>query len=225
MTRLDRARVREEREVLAAMDALDVANLRGVSPEEEARLRGVIADYMTRRTNKTDNDSEAEFSDDDVVCDHLIEDKEEEEVRLDEEAEPEDLPLLDIDPLAGPVIAPDTTVADAEQERRMLRDWNKCTCKRHCKQLFPADDILNYRLDIFGLSREQKDLVIMAQIAATQDCSASTKSTRKKQKERQAARNQYLFHGSAICRDMFMLLHSISSCKLNSLKTWLWRTD
>nr|XP_054775246.1 uncharacterized protein LOC129283462 [Lytechinus pictus] len=103
----------------------------------------------------------------------------------------------------------------------MLRDWNKCTCKRHCKQLFPADDILNYRLDIFGLSREQKDLVIMAQIAATQDCSASTKSTRKKQKERQAARTQYFFHGSAICRDVFMLLHSISSCKLNSLKTWL----
>nr|XP_054775247.1 uncharacterized protein LOC129283464 [Lytechinus pictus] len=120
MTRLDRARVREEREVLAAMDALDAANLRGVSPEEEARLRGVIADYMTRRTNKTDNDSEAEFSDDDVVCDHLIEDKEEEEVRLDEEAEPEDLPLLDIDPLAGPVIAPDTTVADAEQESRAV---------------------------------------------------------------------------------------------------------
>ncbi|XP_041461152.1 uncharacterized protein LOC121412407 [Lytechinus variegatus] len=106
MTRLDRARMREEKEVLAAMDALDAANLRGVSPEEEARLRGVIADYMTRRASNKTEDSEGEFSDDDVICDHFIEDEEEEEGRLDEEAEPEDLPLLDIDPLAGPVIAP-----------------------------------------------------------------------------------------------------------------------
>ena len=101
----------------------------------------------------------------------------------------------------------DTTV-DAEEERRKFREWEKCTCKRRCKELFPEDEILNYRLDIFGLSREQKDLVILAQINATQDSSASTKSSRRKeQKEREAARTLYFFHGSGICRDMFMFLH------------------
>nr|XP_054760240.1 uncharacterized protein LOC129266415 [Lytechinus pictus] len=79
-----------------------------------------------------------------------------------------------------------------------------------------------YRLDILGLSREMKDMVIMGQISATQDISPSTKSTkRKEQKAREISRTQYFFHGSAICVNMFMFLHCISCNKLNSLKTWL----
>ena len=39
MSRRDRAREREERDVLAAMEQLEAANLRRVPPEEEARLR------------------------------------------------------------------------------------------------------------------------------------------------------------------------------------------
>ena len=97
MTRRDRAREREEREVLAAMEALEASNLRRVSAEEEARFRAVIADYMTRqaqaRNDESDDDSDAEGI---VDCNHVYE--EDDHLVLDEE-EQEDLPLLDADPL------------------------------------------------------------------------------------------------------------------------------
>ena len=97
-----RDRSREgERDVLAAMEALDAANLRGVPPEEAARLQAVIADYMTRRDRRapeteSDDDDDSDRGIDNVICNHMYEVEEHEED--DHDSDEEDLPLLDPDP-------------------------------------------------------------------------------------------------------------------------------
>ncbi len=69
--------------------------------------------------------------------------------------------------------------------------------------------------------RHEKDLVILAQIAAHIQRSDETQSSRKKaQKARKLSRVLYYHESREICRDMFKFLHSISQDKLTALIKW-----
>lgn len=83
----------------------------------------------------------------------------------------------------------------------------RCNEKHTCSDLFDEDDILTYRYRILELSKQEKDLVILGLLMSHTAMGEMTKSSKRKQTERQRDRSQYFYRDEKICTEMFRFIH------------------
>lgn len=113
-------------------------------------------------------------------------------------------------------------VSDADTTEVSLIQAFQCKCKYNnglpCYSLFMWECVRSYRLQIHELERHEKDLVILAQIAAHIQRTDQTQSARKKmQGARKQTRVLYFHDGREICRDMFKFLHRYFAIQVHYL--------
>ncbi len=120
------------------------------------------------------------------------------------------------------------TVGDAlpseTQEKQVVTDFMRsgCGCKlwqgNCCSEQFSQSYVESARLNCFGLSNTELDMVILGQIMANSNLSPTTSTvSRNAPSPRQKKYTKYFHEGSAICLPMFRFLHGIGAMRLKNL--------
>lgn len=99
-----------------------------------------------------------------------------------------------------------------------------CGCKigpksSPCSSVLSRDTIVKYRMESLELTRDELDLVVLAQIRACRSV-ASQPSSRRTNHEKSTdcrSRTKYYVHGLEVCRQTFMFLHCIGHKRLENL--------
>ncbi|XP_071507068.1 uncharacterized protein [Diadema antillarum] len=206
-----------EKEMAAAVEGLAAANLHETGKELVAQWKDVLLDYFCSPATSAPEVIKSYIGDGDSNYNHSYEgesgegDIEEEEEELgestNEQAEPQNH---------------DTAIDSAGTIERRLDAWDNCRCARKCKTLFARREILDHQLQILSLTWVEKNIAIMAQLDAVQNCTASLECAKPAGiEEKKLVRARYFFHGKDICGDMFAFLHGISFRKLHGLQRWV----
>ena len=113
----------------------------------------------------------------------------------------------------------------AELEKCVKFTQETCGCtlahgNKPCSTLLPLGYYVDYRAQVFLLSREQLDMVLLGSIASNihEDDDVGTRSGRRAAKRLRTSM-EYKHKGYTICRKTFTFLHDISHHKVQAIKT------
>ena len=96
-----------------------------------------------------------------------------------------------------------------------------CSCTLNdglpCHSLFSPELLADIRMQYESLSKNKRDVAILAKIESGMHLGEQTERSKKAQTSRKRTRNDYYLHGRRICRNLFQHLHCIGETQLEKL--------
>ena len=136
-------------------------------------------------------------------------------------------PLIQDTPSAAAIcsVMPELRESDLKEERKIAHNGCKCTKgpgNTPCCQQFREDHYREMRGQCTELSREEKDLVIKAQLIASTNCDETTKHEsvyrHNHSQSREREYTTYRHCGLPVCSETFLFLHGLGSWAFKNIR-------